>query len=72
MTLYCMKRFHHFTLQPIVENAIHHGINDMEKNSIVKMTVHDLGEEIEIKVEDNGKGISPERLAILGYDADGV
>jgi len=55
-----------FTLQPIVENAIHHGINDMEKNSIIKMTVHNVGAEIEIRVEDNGKGISPERIAILG------
>ncbi|TQR16481.1 sensor histidine kinase [Psychrobacillus soli] len=55
-----------FTLQPIVENAIHHGINDMENNSVVRMTVRDLGAEIEIKVEDNGKGILPERLAVLG------
>ncbi|MEK5036727.1 sensor histidine kinase [Sporosarcina sp. FSL K6-3457] len=55
-----------FTLQPIVENAIHHGIRDMEKNSIIKMAVRDLGAEIEIMVEDNGKGITPERLAILG------
>lgn len=55
-----------FTLQPIVENAIHHGINDMEKNSVVQMTVRDLGTEIEIRVEDNGKGIAPERLAVLG------
>ncbi|WP_255551316.1 sensor histidine kinase [Sporosarcina sp. E16_8] len=55
-----------FTLQPIVENAIHHGINDMVKNSIIKMTVHDVGTEIEIRVEDNGKGITPERIAILG------
>jgi len=55
-----------FTLQPIVENAIHHGIKDMEKNSIIKMTVHNVGAEIEIRVEDNGKGIGPERIAILG------
>ncbi|WP_255485737.1 sensor histidine kinase [Sporosarcina sp. BP05] len=55
-----------FTLQPIVENAIHHGINDMVKNSIIKMTVHNVGTEIEIRVEDNGKGITPERIAILG------
>lgn len=55
-----------FTLQPIVENAIHHGINDMEKNSIIKMTVHNVGTEIEIRVEDNGKGITPDRIAILG------
>lgn len=55
-----------FTLQPIVENAIHHGINDMENNSMVQMMVRELGSEIEIKVEDNGKGILPERLAVLG------
>ena len=55
-----------FTLQPIVENAIHHGINDMVKNSFIKMTVHNVGTEIEIRVEDNGKGITPERIAILG------
>jgi len=55
-----------FTLQPIVENAIHHGINDMEKNSVIKMTVRNVGTEIEIRVEDNGKGITPERIAILG------
>ena len=55
-----------FTLQPIVENAIHHGIKDMEKNSIIKITVRNLGTETEIRVEDNGKGIDPERIAILG------
>jgi len=46
-----------FTLQPIVENAIHHGINDMDKNCIIKITVWNPGNGIEIKVEDNGKGI---------------
>ncbi len=60
------ERIPPFTLQPIVENAIHHGIKDMEKNSIIKMTVRELGAEIEIKVEDNGKGVTPERLAVLG------
>ena len=57
-----------FTLQPIVENAIHHGIKDMEKNCVIKVTVRDLGQEIEIIVEDNGKGILPERIAVLGTD----
>ncbi|MFJ7825952.1 LytS/YhcK type 5TM receptor domain-containing protein [Psychrobacillus sp. NPDC096623] len=55
-----------FTLQPIVENAINHGIKDMEHNSVVKMTVRDIDGKIEIKVEDNGKGILPERLTVLG------
>lgn len=55
-----------FTLQPIVENAIHHGINDMEKNCMIKVTVQEVDKEIEIKVEDNGKGISSERINLLG------
>ncbi|HJF33432.1 MAG TPA: sensor histidine kinase [Sporosarcina psychrophila] len=57
-----------FTLQPIVENAIRHGINDMEKDSIIKITVHDLVKDFEIKVEDNGKGIPAERILLLGLD----
>ena len=57
-----------FTLQPIVENAIHHGIKDMEKGSIIKVTVQGFADEIEIKVEDNGKGIDPERIRLLGNE----
>ena len=55
-----------FTLQPIVENAIHHGISDMEKNCIIKVTVREFDKVIEISVEDNGKGISSERILLLG------
>ena len=54
------------TLQPIVENAIKHGIKDMEKDSIVNISIQDRGTEIEIRVNDNGFGIQPERLSILG------
>jgi len=57
-----------FTLQPIVENAIHHGIKDMEKGSVIIVTVRELPREIEIIVEDNGKGIHPERIRILGTE----
>ncbi|MFJ7935106.1 LytS/YhcK type 5TM receptor domain-containing protein [Sporosarcina sp. NPDC096371] len=60
------ERIPPFTLQPIVENAIHHGINDMEKNCIITLSVRSLDTEIGIQVEDNGKGISPERLTKLG------
>lgn len=55
-----------FTLQPIVENAIHHGIEDMDENCIIKVTVKSVGEKVEVKVEDNGKGISPDRIDQLG------
>lgn len=57
-----------FTLQPIVENAIQHGIKDKEENCLVKITIHKVQEAIEIQVEDNGKGISPIRLQQLGKD----
>ena len=57
-----------FTLQPIVENAIHHGIKDMVKNSVIKITVQNIEHEIEVKVEDNGKGIPTERIRLLGLD----
>lgn len=55
-----------FTLQPIVENAIQHGIRDMEKDCLIQVTVCAVGDEINITVEDNGKGISPERIRLLG------
>lgn len=55
-----------FTMQPIVENAIQHGFRDMEKDSFIKVTVRELENEIEINVEDNGKGIAPERIDVLG------
>lgn len=55
-----------FTLQPIVENAIHHGIHDMEKDCIIKVTVRADEKEIVIIVEDNGKGIPAERILLLG------
>lgn len=55
-----------FTLQPIVENAINHGLNDMEENCILHLIVEDAGQEIVIIVEDNGKGIPEAQLKLLG------
>lgn len=57
-----------FTLQPLVENAIHHGIRDMEHGCIIKISLQSVDQEIEIRIEDNGKGISPERIAMIGSD----
>src|SRR5690606_33663525 len=55
-----------FTLQPLVENAIHHGIRDMEHGCLIKISIQSIDQEIEIQIDDNGKGISPERIAIIG------
>ncbi|KXH80856.1 histidine kinase [Sporosarcina sp. HYO08] len=55
-----------FTLQPIVENAIHHGIKDMERDSVIEVFIRPIGDDIEIGVSDNGQGMSSERAAMLG------
>ncbi|WP_438313473.1 LytS/YhcK type 5TM receptor domain-containing protein [Sporosarcina sp. FA9] len=55
------------TLQPIVENAIKHGIKDMDKNSNVTISIRTAGTSVEIIVEDNGTGIEPERLLEIGF-----
>ncbi|PIC69371.1 sensor histidine kinase [Sporosarcina sp. P16b] len=56
------------TLQPIVENAMTHGIKELEANAMVHISIHEIGDAIHIMVEDNGEGIVPERLAILGRE----
>ncbi|MFA6059085.1 MAG: histidine kinase [Taibaiella sp.] len=50
-------------LQPLVENAIEHGIVKTHKGGIINITVEDNGGTITIKVKDNGKGL-PEDFKI--------
>ena len=49
-------------LQPIVENAVRHGIRGMEENGTILLTVHGCRDSIRISVRDNGKGMSRERI----------
>ena len=49
-------------LQPIVENAVRHGIRDLEENGKIKLTVQGKRDMIRISVKDNGKGMSEERI----------
>lgn len=51
-----------FILQPLVENSIHHGISRTRSAGIVRVHVYRQGDLVFIDVEDNGKGISPDRL----------
>lgn len=48
-------------LQPIVENAVQHGLFG-KKGGFVRITGEAVGEELVFRVEDNGRGLSPERL----------
>ena len=49
-------------LQPLVENAVNHGIRGIDWQGEVKLVVRDCEDEIEIRVEDNGKGMSEEQI----------
>ena len=50
------------TIQPLVENAIRHGLESRPGPGHLNIVAEDAGPEIAIHVEDNGVGIDPERL----------
>ena len=43
-----------FMLQPIVENAVHHGIEPMREGGIIETSVHREGSMLCFRVHDNG------------------
>ncbi|MEV7971392.1 histidine kinase [Sphaerisporangium sp. NPDC088356] len=49
-------------LQPLVENAITHGIRRGGGSGEVSVVVRDVGNEVHITVEDDGAGMDPERV----------
>lgn len=51
-----------FIIQPIVQNAIIHGIIPCEKEGTVKIAVQKEGDNVFISVEDNGIGIKEEDI----------
>ncbi|SDS48796.1 two-component system, LytT family, sensor histidine kinase LytS [Paenibacillaceae bacterium GAS479] len=54
------------TLQPLVENSIQHGLASRLIGGVVQVSVRREGGAIRIGVQDNGIGIRPELLSILG------
>jgi len=49
-----------FLIQPLVENALKHGLNDMAANGELKINIKEEGEYISITIADNGKPFSAE------------
>lgn len=49
-------------LQPLVENAIRHGMQGARKDFHISIVARDSGAEAAISVEDDGVGMDPERL----------
>jgi two-component system sensor histidine kinase YesM len=52
-----MNQIPKLTIQPIIENAITHGIEAKGEGGTVKLTIKVIDEVITIKVSDNGVGI---------------
>ena len=49
-------------LQPIVENAVNHGIREMGDRGKITLKVYREDKNVCISILDNGKGISPEDI----------
>lgn len=54
-------------LQPIVENAVSHGLKDMDQNGHISIIVEAEREKLLITVNDDGKGMSHEQVENLNF-----
>ena len=52
-------------LQPLLENALIHGVQDMESGCVVTITVRQAPEGTQFFIHDNGKGIERENLEAI-------
>ena len=59
--LYTLK----LIIQPLLENAVYHGMASAEDDGIIRVTAYREGEDLLIDVEDNGLGMRPELAASL-------
>lgn len=59
--LYTLK----LIVQPILENAIYHGMASSEEDGLIRVDARREGEELYIAVSDNGLGMRPELAASL-------
>src|SRR5699024_8567994 len=50
------------TIQPNVENAVEHGLNNVTKNGQISVIIKRKNDMIKISVEDNGIGFTKEEL----------
>jgi len=55
-------------LQPLVENAILHGLNGKEEGGYIRIHGYREGDILRITVADNGRGMSAEKIAQVMSD----
>ena len=51
-------------VQPILENAIYHGMSAAEDEGVISVRAYRRGDDLFIDVEDNGLGMRPEEMCI--------
>ena len=49
-------------LQPLVENAVNHGIRNVEWDGLVELNITKEQSQIKISIKDNGQGITKEKI----------
>jgi signal transduction histidine kinase len=49
----------HMSLQPIVENAVRHGIGASEAGGTIRLTARRIADDLVVEVTDDGPGLSP-------------
>jgi two-component system sensor histidine kinase LytS len=57
-----------FILQPLVENAVKHGLLPLESGGVITIVARKIKDETCITIEDNGIGISEETIRKLALD----
>ncbi|MNJ55136.1 Sensor histidine kinase YpdA [compost metagenome] len=53
------------TLQPILENAFVHGIEQMESGAVLKLAIGYSEDSVEVEIRDNGVGMNAETVKML-------
>ncbi|MCQ4086550.1 sensor histidine kinase [Saccharibacillus sp. JS10] len=50
------------TLQPIIENAVIHGIEPLEEGGMITVKITDADDHVHIEIADNGPGMNPDKI----------
>jgi LytS/YehU family sensor histidine kinase len=57
-----------FILQPLVENALRHGVAERSDSALIEIGAHQVGEELELWVRDDGPGPADPRGTGVGLE----
>ncbi|MEH7116772.1 histidine kinase [Neobacillus vireti] len=59
-------------LQPLIENAFTHGVEEYEENGVIELHIYRLNDHVHVEVIDNGAGMDERTKRKLLHYADGL